>query len=40
MDPDDTSVEKKFFILDPTKWGLGNWQIRVVTALMVAILTK
>eukprot|EP01116_Phalansterium_solitarium_P013126 TRINITY_DN3012_c0_g1_i1.p1 TRINITY_DN3012_c0_g1~~TRINITY_DN3012_c0_g1_i1.p1 ORF type:complete len:446 (-),score=127.06 TRINITY_DN3012_c0_g1_i1:192-1529(-) len=40
MDPKDSSVEKKFFINTRCSWGLGNFQIRAVGALLIAMLTK
>jgi len=39
MNPFDNSVEKKFFLVNPCPWGLGNFQIRVITGLLISILT-
>jgi hypothetical protein len=40
MDPSDNSVEKKFLIFPPCSWGLGNFQLMVVDALIIALMTK
>jgi len=40
LDETDTTVEKKFYILRPMAWGLGNFQLRTIMSLMLAILTN
>eukprot|EP01116_Phalansterium_solitarium_P006951 TRINITY_DN19391_c0_g1_i1.p1 TRINITY_DN19391_c0_g1~~TRINITY_DN19391_c0_g1_i1.p1 ORF type:complete len:472 (-),score=107.37 TRINITY_DN19391_c0_g1_i1:161-1576(-) len=40
MDTKDTSVPKKFYVHGRCPWGLGNYQIRTIAGLVIAMLTN